>query len=311
MPRPLPENAALLVDVENLFYGESRRHPARAQDCLTALLWWSRKAVRPAHLQHREGYTKRHDPAAQTLRNTAKSLRFQLRWVPEGKDMADRAVAHRLVELTDAGYREFVVGSIDKKVIGSLRRLHRRLLLVSHVVLPTSYQRELRVTFEPGGKNGDLQARSVIWIVEVLDQHQKAQRGAVMVAPGSAQAPSPFAAAGGFWRVLQPQKYAVDSAQWRAIAGGRFVQSGFDRAIAIDLALELQRGLVRTYGQRLAEGFSPNHRVWAKLCLTALLRAYFEADHPSDALAQFHQAAIETGSEHVRQAITGSSQSRV
>ena len=37
------DKAALLVDVENLFYHQSRRERALARDCLAALLWWSEK----------------------------------------------------------------------------------------------------------------------------------------------------------------------------------------------------------------------------------------------------------------------------
>lgn len=296
------DKAALLVDVENLFYHQSRRERALARDCLAALLWWSRRAVSPARLILREGYAKPHDPSARALRGSARGVGFHLRPVPEGKDLAELQVMLRLDELAEARYRAFVLGGADSKMIRHVRDLRAASGIDSWLVLPTSYPRRERAKFEPGERYGSIEPKAVVWIDEVLRTHLQAQRVSATPPQGEEQSLSPFVASGGFWRALNPGTLPIEDHTWRDVATERLTAAGFTPECSTELAAVLQQRLQVDPCAR-AIGTAPDKRVWAKLCLTLLLRAYVEAEQPNDALAQFHQAAIHIGSAYIRKAI--------
>lgn len=298
MPDSRENHAALLVDVENLFYAQSRKDGDLARACLVALDWWSRDAVKPARLLHREGYSKRVDPSYRPLVGAARRLRFALLTVPSGPDKAELQVVQRLNELTDAGYRRFVVGGVDRRAVSRLRALHRVTPLQSWLVVPTSYKRkDGRRAFGPGGKNADLEVQRLVWIDEVLVAHKQSQREPV-------SGPSPFSGAGGFWRVMHPATVEIGSATWMEAAERRFLESGFSPVAAKVLPVALRDELLRTHHEKLAQGFAPNPRNWARLCLVSLLRAYLDYEAPGAGQSEFHEQALRVGSAHVSEALS-------
>lgn len=301
MPEGEVSRAGAIVDAENLFYRESRQDPALAQECLTALIWWSRRAVGAVALTPRDGYAKERDPAYRALHDVAPDVKFDLHPVGFGQDKAELEVIERLEWLTGRGHREFVIGGIDHLVLEYLVTLNGQSTL--WIVAPTQYPRRLRSAFTPQGKWAGVRVRAIRWLDDVLADYQTSRVASHL--PGEARpgsAPSPFSTAGGFWRPLLPTNGTqISTAAWGRAAAAQFSDAGYAADDANELAWALQTELSRRYGTTLQLHDNPhNRRHWSKVCLSSLFRAYLRSDDLLGPVSDFYYDALGVGSAHIR-----------
>ena len=294
--------AAVVVDAENLFFGISKSNPALARECLTALIWWSRRAVAEAPLTPRDGYSKKWDPSYRVLQKVAGGLEFELHHVDDGKNKAELAAIARLQTLTEDGYREFVIGGIDHLLLAHLTTLGAAATL--WIVAPGNYPRKHQQHFAGEGKWAGLQVRAIRWLPDLLSDLQLLQRSDHVADPKKATGVSPFSTAGGFWGPLGKAGTPLHSHSWVRAAASQFEKAGYSPDDSSELALTLQTELQRRYGTSLQPVTTgPGRRWWAKTCLASLFGAYLNSEDVLGPVSDFYYAAIEVGSAHVHSAL--------
>lgn len=300
------QRAAGIVDVENLLYAQARSRRYLAQQCLAAFVWWGRHVTPPAQITEMGGYAKPWDPAYRAVRTSTRALRFRLRDVPDGPDLADRAVCERMRMLvTTRDYSTLVVGGVDHLVLTAVKTLQDDHDLDVWIVAPTTYQRQLRAEFAPGGRHERIRARAIVWIDEILGKYLASRRNPAPIGRSAGPAPSPFLPAARFWSPLMPQVCDLgDYRAWTAAAKERFACAGYPAQAAEDLSEALWIGLHAENGMSYTGRDPLARRDWAKICLATLIRTAL-ADRPevSTHVIEFAVAALESGYQHVQAAL--------
>ncbi|MCI1748564.1 MAG: hypothetical protein LKI24_11015 [Acidipropionibacterium sp.] len=298
--------AAGVVDVENLLHWQAKNNPYLARQCLTAFVWWARHVTLPAQITEMGGYAQPWDPTYRAVRSEVRALRFKLRDVRAGKNIADIAVCERTKMLVETrNYTTFTVGGIDHLVLKTLDELQAHHALDVWIVAPTDYQRQCREMFAPGGKHGGVRARGIVWIDEVLEKYLATQRSPRPIRLAGETVPSPFLPAARFWSPLMPQNSDfADYRRWTALAKQQFARAGFGPEAAEDLSEALWIGLHAEKGMAYTGRDPLARRDWAKICLATLLRlGLSDRKDISPHVAEFYNAAIESGYQHVMTAL--------